>query len=83
VEGESRTVRGGLSVTVVRIQHFSFCSKRGGDGMKRCQKMKRRQRAHLVGSMRMKCDTARQRDNVSRRRGGTGEGKGRRRRQLG
>jgi transcriptional regulator CtsR len=58
VEGESRTVQGGLSATVVRIQHFSFYSKRGGDGMKRCQKMKRRQRSRLIGSMRMKCDTA-------------------------
>jgi hypothetical protein len=52
------------------------------DGMKRCQKMKRTQRAHL-DSMRRKCNTTQWHDNVNRRRGDTGEGKGMRRYQLG
>jgi hypothetical protein len=56
--------------------------ERGGDGMKRCRKMKRRQRARL-GSMGRKRDMVQRRGDVGRRRGGTGEGKGRRRRQLG
>jgi hypothetical protein len=55
--------------------HFRF--EMGGDKTKRYQKMKWRQRAHL-GSMRIKCDLARRRDVVDRRRGDTGEGKGRR-----
>jgi hypothetical protein len=50
--------------------------------MMRCRKMKRRQRGHL-GSKESKHDTARWRDDVGRRRGDTGEGKGRRRRYLG
>jgi hypothetical protein len=45
--------------------------------MKCCRKMKRTQRAHL-GSMERKCDTAQRCDDVGQRRGGTGEGKGRR-----
>jgi hypothetical protein len=59
-----------------------FRLERGGDGSKRCQKMKRRQRAHL-GSMRRKRDKARRHDDVGRMRGGTGEGKGRRQCQFG
>jgi hypothetical protein len=56
--------------------------KRGGDGTKHYKKMKQHQRTHLsyIGSKR---DTARQRDDVSRRRSNTGEGKGRRWCQLG
>jgi hypothetical protein len=45
----------------------------GGDGMKRCQNMKRRQRACL-SSIGRKCDTMRWHGDVSQRRGGTGEG---------
>jgi hypothetical protein len=56
-----------------------FQLERGGDGLKRYQKMKRRQRARL-GSMRRKHDTARRHDDVGQRRGGAGEGKRRRRR---
>jgi hypothetical protein len=51
----------------------------GDDMMKHCRKMKRRERARLR-SMTRKCDTMRQHDNVGWRRGGTKEGKGRRRR---
>jgi hypothetical protein len=50
--------------------------------MKHCRKLKRRQRARL-GSMGRKRDTARQRGDIGRRRGGTGEGKGKRQHQLG
>jgi hypothetical protein len=53
-----------------------FRLNRGGNETKCCQKMKQRQRARL-GSMEKK------RDNVGQRRGGTGEGKGRKQRQLG
>jgi hypothetical protein len=60
---------------------FQFWLERGGDRMC-CQKMKRRQRARF-GFMRMKCDTTRRHDDVGPRKGDTGEGKGRRRRQLG
>jgi hypothetical protein len=56
---------------------LQFWLKRGGDGTKHCRKMKRRQRAHL-GSMGRKRDTVRWHDNIGRRRGGIGEGKGRR-----
>jgi hypothetical protein len=42
---------------------FQFRLERGGDKTKRCQKMKRRQRAHL-GSTGSKRDTVRQRDDV-------------------
>jgi hypothetical protein len=53
---------------------LQFQLKRGGDGIKHCQKMKRRQRAHL-GYMGRKCDTTRQCGDIDRRRCGTGEGK--------
>jgi hypothetical protein len=62
------------------ILHFRL--KRGGDGTKRCQKMKRRQRAHL-DSMKRKRDTMQWRDEIGWSRGGTEEEKGRRRYQLG
>jgi hypothetical protein len=55
---------------------LQFWLKIGGGGTKHCRKMKRRQRAHL-DSMGRKRDTARRCDDVSRRRGGTREGKGR------
>jgi hypothetical protein len=61
---------------------LQFWLEKGGDRKKRCRKMMRRQRAHL-GSMRRKRDTAWLRDDVDRRRGDTGDGNGRRRRQLG
>jgi hypothetical protein len=61
---------------------FRFWLERGDDGTKRCRKMKRRQRSRF-GSMGSKCDTTRRRDDINQRRGGTGEGKERRRRQLG
>jgi hypothetical protein len=54
----------------------------GGDRTKHCWKMKRRQRARF-GSMERKRDTTRRCDDVGQRRGGTGEGKGRRRCLLG
>jgi hypothetical protein len=60
--------------------HFSF--ERGVDGMKRCQKMKWRQQAHLT-SMGRKCDTAWWHGDIGRRREDTGEEKGSRRCQLG
>jgi hypothetical protein len=55
-----------------------FRLEKGGDKMKRCQKMKWRQRACL-GSMERKHDTALLCGNVGLRRGDTREGKGRRR----
>jgi hypothetical protein len=61
---------------------FQFLLERRCDGMKRCQKMKRRQRAYL-DSIERKCDTTRRRDNVGQRRGGTGERKGVGRCELG
>jgi hypothetical protein len=49
---------------------FRFRLERGDDGTKRCQKMKRRQRAHL-GSMGRKRDTVwRRRPEERRHRGG-------------
>jgi hypothetical protein len=60
---------------------LQFLLEGGSGGIKHCQKIKRRQRAHL-GKMGWKCDTVRRRDDVSRRRGDTEEGKGRRQRQL-
>jgi hypothetical protein len=56
---------------------FQFQLERGADGTKRCRKMKQRQRARL-GSMERKRDPAWWCDDVGRRRGDTGEGKGRR-----
>jgi hypothetical protein len=47
---------------------------RGGDGMKRCRKMKRRQQARL-GSMGRKLDMTRRCGDIGRRRGGTKERK--------
>jgi hypothetical protein len=60
---------------------LQFRLERGGDGMKHCQKIKRRQRACL-DFMRRKCDTAWWCDDVNRRRGGIGEGKWKTRCQL-
>jgi hypothetical protein len=54
---------------------LQFYLERGGDGTKRCRKMKPRQRARL-GSMGRKCGTVRWRDNASRRRGDTKGEKG-------
>jgi hypothetical protein len=54
---------------------LQFRLERGGDTTKCCQKMKQRQRTHLDSVGRMH-DTAWWRDNIDRRRGGTGEGKG-------
>jgi hypothetical protein len=51
-----------------------FQLERRGDRMKHCWKMKQMQRTHL-GYMGRKRDTTRRCDDVSRRRGGTGEGK--------
>jgi hypothetical protein len=61
---------------------FQFRLKRGGDGMKHCQKMKRRQRTRLH-SMERKCDTVQWRCDVDRRRDDTVNGKGMRQCQLG
>jgi hypothetical protein len=52
---------------------FQFRLKRGDDGMKCYQKMKRRRQVH-VDSMGRKCDTTQQRGNVDRRRDDTEEG---------
>jgi hypothetical protein len=49
-----------------------FWLKKGGDGTKRRWKMKRRQRARLDSMKRMR-GTTRQRGDVGRMRGGTGE----------
>jgi hypothetical protein len=54
---------------------LQFWLEWGDDVMKRCQKMKRKQRARL-DSMRRKRDTTQQRGDVDRRRDGTEEGKG-------
>jgi hypothetical protein len=54
---------------------LQFWLERGGDEMKCCQKMKKRQRA-LLGSMGRKCDTARRHGDIGQRRGDTREGKG-------
>jgi hypothetical protein len=54
---------------------LQFWLEWGDDVMKRCQKMKRKQRARL-DSMRRKRDTTQQRGDVDRRRDGTDEGKG-------
>jgi hypothetical protein len=68
VEGESRRWCG-LNALVL--------AREGDDETKHCQKMKRMQRARLE-SMKRKRDMTRQRGNVGRRRGSTGDGKGRR-----
>jgi hypothetical protein len=75
--GPRRVANGGDVDSILRFQ-----LERGGDGMKHCRKMKRRQRVRL-DSMGRKRDTLWRRDNVGRRRGSTKEGKGRRRCQLG
>jgi hypothetical protein len=53
-----------------------FWLERGGDGMKRCRMIKRGQRARL-GLMGWKHDMAQRHGDISQRRGGTEEGKGR------
>jgi hypothetical protein len=53
---------------------LQFRLERGGDGTKRCQKMNRRQRAHL-SSMGRKHDMVRRCDDLDRRRSDTEEGK--------
>jgi hypothetical protein len=58
---------------------LQFQLERGCDMMKNCREMKWRQRARL-DSMGRKRDTTQRRGDVGRRRGGTEEGKGRRRR---
>jgi hypothetical protein len=60
----------------------SVSAREGRRQTKCCQKMKRRQRAHLA-SMGRKRDTTRQNDDVDRRRCAIGEGKGRRQCLLG
>jgi hypothetical protein len=75
--GPGRVACGGGADSMLQFQ-----LERGGDRTKRCQKMKWRQRTHL-GSMGRKRDMTRWCDNVGRRRDDTGEGKGRRRCQLG
>jgi hypothetical protein len=77
VECESQAIRGKVVGGNSADSMLRFRLERGGDRMKHCWKMKRRQRAHL-GSMGRKCDTTRQNDDVGRRRVATGEGKGRR-----
>jgi hypothetical protein len=59
-----------------------FCLEGEGDGMKRCRRIKRRQRACL-GSMGRKCYTTQWHGDVSRRKDSTGEGEWMRRCQLG
>jgi hypothetical protein len=58
-----------------------FRLERGGDGVKRCQKMKRMQRACLGSMRRKKRDMVWWRGDIGRRTGGTGEG-GTRQRHL-
>jgi hypothetical protein len=70
LDGPRRMAGGGVVDSM-----FQFWLSRGGDRTKSCQKMKRRQRAHL-GSMRRKRDTMRWHGDIDRRRGDTGEGKG-------
>jgi hypothetical protein len=60
---------------------LQFWLERGGDGIKHCRKMKRRQQAR-IRLMGRKCDTVRRCDDIGWRRGDTREGKGSRRRQL-
>jgi hypothetical protein len=61
---------------------LQFWLERRCDGKMGYRKMKQRQRVHL-GSMGRKCDMVQRCDDVSRRRGSTEEGKGRKRYQLG
>jgi hypothetical protein len=61
---------------------FWFWLESGGDMIKRCRKMKWRQRAHL-NSIERKHDTTQQHDDIGRRRCGTGDAKEKRQRQLG
>jgi hypothetical protein len=75
--GLGRVVGGGGADSML-----PFWLKRGGDVMKHYQKMKQRQGARL-DSMERKRDTALRCGNVDRRRGDTGEEKGRRQCQLG
>jgi hypothetical protein len=75
--GGSRRMAGGGADSMLR-----FRLERVDDMTKHWRKMKWRQRAHL-GSMRMKCDMTQQCGDVGQRIGGTGEGKERRRYQLG
>jgi hypothetical protein len=71
MEGGSQAVCEGCPTAVV----LWFRLKRGDDGTKYCQKMKRMQRAHL-GSIRRKRDTTRQCDDVDRMRDDIRKGKG-------
>jgi hypothetical protein len=71
-----RVADGGGADSIVR---FRF--EREGDEMKCCRKIKWMSQARLC-SMRSKRDTTRWHDDVNRRRGDTGEGIGRRRRQF-
>jgi hypothetical protein len=54
---------------------LQFWLERGGDEMKRYWEMEQRQQAHL-SSIGRKCDMARWRGDVGRRRDSTGRGKG-------
>jgi hypothetical protein len=75
--GYSSRVAGGGSVDLI----LRFWLERGCDGTKHYQKMKRSQRARL-GFMGRKCGMLQWRDDIGWRRGGSGEGKGRRRCHL-
>jgi hypothetical protein len=74
LNGLSRIAYGGGANLMLQ-----FWLERRCDGIKRCRKIKWRQRAHLV-SMGRKRDTMRLCDDIDQRRCGTEEGKGRRRR---
>jgi hypothetical protein len=52
---------------------LQFTLELGGNGMKRCQKMRRRQQSRLC-LMKRKRNTTRRCDDVDRRRGSTEEG---------
>jgi hypothetical protein len=77
-DGQSEWVIGGSGVDSM----LQFRLEMRSDGMNHCRKMKQIHQAHL-GSMGRKHDTIRWCGNIGQRRGGTGEGKGMRRRQLG
>jgi hypothetical protein len=72
VERSGRVAYGGGADLMLQ-----FWLERGGDRIKRCQKIKRRQRARL-SSIGRKCDMVRRRDDIDRRICNTEEGKGRR-----